>query len=207
MYCDNCGYKLKKTDTVCPKCGNTVENAEYCGGFWGLVGEEIPETVKNKAPAQPVKVIREEVPVPVEKTSTKPEETRDAFQSIRNLITTGLIVILLIMNLVNFMRISNLKNNNQALSDRLSSIEQDADPGMPEEEASDNTAETQGDISGRLENLESTIHDMSQKIDVLNTDNRNNRKNNLQEEIKELQGDLDKIEEEINSLRLSINSH
>lgn len=45
MYCQKCGCRVKRTDEKCPNCGSVV-SLEYCGGFWGLVGEE-PKSRSN----------------------------------------------------------------------------------------------------------------------------------------------------------------
>ena len=42
MYCSYCGCKLDSTAKKCPSCGNDARS-EYCGGFWGLVGEKEPQ--------------------------------------------------------------------------------------------------------------------------------------------------------------------
>lgn len=40
MYCKNCGCKINIGEKRCSDCGNDIKGVEYCGGFWGLVGEE-----------------------------------------------------------------------------------------------------------------------------------------------------------------------
>lgn len=40
MYCKICGCKIKSGMKRCPDCGADVSDIEYCGGFWGLVGED-----------------------------------------------------------------------------------------------------------------------------------------------------------------------
>lgn len=40
MYCVKCGCKINPGEKRCPDCGLEVTETEYCGGFWGLVGEE-----------------------------------------------------------------------------------------------------------------------------------------------------------------------
>ena len=53
MFCNKCGHKLTNT-SACPNCGAPTGYAEYCGGFWGLVGDP-PQMQQPKAPAeQPV---------------------------------------------------------------------------------------------------------------------------------------------------------
>ena len=43
MFCLKCGYKLKHESTRCLNCGENVSEFEYCGGFWGLVGNKKTE--------------------------------------------------------------------------------------------------------------------------------------------------------------------
>ena len=40
MYCKNCGCKISTEEKRCSDCGIDIKEIEYCGGFWGLVGEE-----------------------------------------------------------------------------------------------------------------------------------------------------------------------
>lgn len=40
MYCKKCGCKIKSGQRCCSDCGIETSNIEYCGGFWGLVGED-----------------------------------------------------------------------------------------------------------------------------------------------------------------------
>lgn len=41
MYCSKCGYQIKKGNNKCLNCGELADSAEFCGGFWGLVGKEM----------------------------------------------------------------------------------------------------------------------------------------------------------------------
>ena len=70
MYCQKCGCKIKKNDKKCPNCGKKVE-LEYCGGFWGLVGEEIEQSPKREIEKQ--KEVTKEIPeeIPVEKKQSE----------------------------------------------------------------------------------------------------------------------------------------
>lgn len=40
MYCSKCGARV--SGSACGNCGTPVTPADYCGGFWGLVGETPP---------------------------------------------------------------------------------------------------------------------------------------------------------------------
>lgn len=43
MYCSKCGCKIHAGENVCSNCRTALKDIEYCGGFWGLVGQNIPE--------------------------------------------------------------------------------------------------------------------------------------------------------------------
>ncbi len=70
MYCQKCGCKISKNDKKCPNCGKKVE-LEYCGGFWGLVGEEREQSPKREIEKQ--KEVTKEIPeeIPVEKKQSE----------------------------------------------------------------------------------------------------------------------------------------
>ena len=40
MFCSKCGSRLDGDAATCRQCGAAADAAEYCGGFWGLVGEK-----------------------------------------------------------------------------------------------------------------------------------------------------------------------
>lgn len=39
MYCNNCGCKISTGECRCPNCDTEINDIEYNGGFWGLVGQ------------------------------------------------------------------------------------------------------------------------------------------------------------------------
>ena len=45
MFCNKCGAKISPGANRCEFCGTPAEFAEYCGGFWGLVGQTSPSRV------------------------------------------------------------------------------------------------------------------------------------------------------------------
>ena len=51
MFCRKCGIKLNMDEKTCRTCGASVDNGEYCNGFWDLIGEE-----KKPVAAVPVPV-------------------------------------------------------------------------------------------------------------------------------------------------------
>lgn len=55
MYCKKCGYKLRTGENVCKNCGEPAGSAEYCGGFWGIVGED------KKPSREPESIMQENV--------------------------------------------------------------------------------------------------------------------------------------------------
>lgn len=59
MYCGKCGCKIRNGEVKCSNCGADVTEIEYCGGFWGLVGEDekkvvVPEIQGNRVVEQVV---------------------------------------------------------------------------------------------------------------------------------------------------------
>ncbi len=55
MYCSKCGCKIHAGEDVCSNCHAALNNVEYCGGFWGLVGRNIPEEKAVTAETIPTK--------------------------------------------------------------------------------------------------------------------------------------------------------
>ena len=52
MFCNNCGKKIKAGAVRC-SCGAPVEQMEYCGGFWGLVGKKPEKPRRNDVGEKP----------------------------------------------------------------------------------------------------------------------------------------------------------
>ena len=72
MYCSKCGRKLNKNDGICPECG--IEAAEeYCGGFWGLVGNDANPVVQR--PKQQVSPAAGDITALMK---AEPEKAKDA---------------------------------------------------------------------------------------------------------------------------------
>lgn len=40
MFCKKCGMRCDSSLETCANCGHPIGGDEYCGGFWGLVGEK-----------------------------------------------------------------------------------------------------------------------------------------------------------------------
>lgn len=81
MYCRKCGYRLVSGEKTCQNCGEPAAFAEYCGGFWGLVGKEGAGKASSAT-------CREELPVTVQaiseiKNNAGQEKTKDK-KSFRN---------------------------------------------------------------------------------------------------------------------------
>lgn len=55
MFCKKCGRKIRSGEKKCPSCGTSSNQAEYCGGFWGLVGEEPKQPRQDAAPEMRIK--------------------------------------------------------------------------------------------------------------------------------------------------------
>lgn len=48
MFCKKCGMKCDSSHAACANCGYPTGEEEYCGGFWGLVGEKPPVPAVRK---------------------------------------------------------------------------------------------------------------------------------------------------------------
>jgi len=53
MYCRKCGLKINYGEQVCRDCGEPTESAEQCGGYWGLLGDNV-KTVSDTPANTPV---------------------------------------------------------------------------------------------------------------------------------------------------------
>ena len=53
MYCKKCGIRIKEGQEKCPECGTEQDKPEYCGGFWGLVGDRREDEASRQIQKQP----------------------------------------------------------------------------------------------------------------------------------------------------------
>lgn len=53
MYCKKCGIRIKEGQEKCPECGTEQDKPEYCGGFWGLVGDQREDEASRQIQKQP----------------------------------------------------------------------------------------------------------------------------------------------------------
>ena len=112
MYCSYCGCKLDSTAKKCPSCGNAVRS-EYCGGFWGLVGE------KEQQKSEPVvekKNAEETQSMPV---GSKNEEKSAGMKKKKRTSRKIVIGILLVSVLLCIIQTVRLTVSNGKLSDML----------------------------------------------------------------------------------------
>lgn len=106
MFCRKCGIKLNAGEKTCRNCGASVELAEYCGGFWGLVGEEkktdvtVPSAQKETPVREPVKekppVKETAVAVPTPKTRKTNSAGGKKKAALWQLISLVLLILLLL---------------------------------------------------------------------------------------------------------------
>lgn len=112
MYCSYCGCKLNSTAKKCPSCGNDARS-EYCGGFWGLVGE------KEQQKSEPVvekKNAEETQSMPVD---SKNEEKNTGMKKRKRTSQKIVIGILLVSVLLCIIQTVRLTVSNGKLSDML----------------------------------------------------------------------------------------
>jgi Sec-independent protein translocase protein TatA/RNA polymerase subunit RPABC4/transcription elongation factor Spt4 len=72
MYCKKCGCRLSSSAKVCPECGCEA-TTEYCGGFWGIVGENSKVPAPHERDAAPQK--KTTAAAPAAPPATASEET------------------------------------------------------------------------------------------------------------------------------------
>ena len=133
MYCKKCGCKVTEKEKKCPNCGRSVE-IEYCGGFWGLVGEEKKQSegCQNKN----TDTISSEVVVKKEKQEEGDTATEKEYKKIliakkilnkkykklkkRSGICIGVLIIALILQSVSMVTVINEKENIETKYESLS---------------------------------------------------------------------------------------
>lgn len=96
MYCQKCGCKINMEERRCSDCGTDVKGNEYCGGFWGLVGEE--EKVRTFTPQGENS-----------KEELEKDRTIRKYKSLKLfLVEVVLILILMVVCLLQFVQISQI---------------------------------------------------------------------------------------------------
>lgn len=50
MFCKKCGKIILANSKKCDNCGENTQSVEYCGGFWGLLSEEVPSATSSIPP-------------------------------------------------------------------------------------------------------------------------------------------------------------
>ena len=133
MYCQKCGCKVAEKEKKCPNCGRSVE-IEYCGGFWGLVGEEKKqsEVCQNKN----TDTIPSEIIVKQEKHEERDTVTEKEYKKIliskkllnkkykklkkRSGICIGILIIAVILQSVSMVTIINEKTDIETKYESLS---------------------------------------------------------------------------------------
>lgn len=131
MYCSYCGCKLDSTAKKCPSCGNDARS-EYCGGFWGLVGEKEPQ---KPEPAAEKKNVEETQIMPAD--STNEEKSVDMEKAISDncivrvekkkrtsqKIVTGILLVSVLLCIIQTVRltvsnrkISDMREKNETIS-------------------------------------------------------------------------------------------
>ena len=48
MFCRKCGMKIIPGEASCRNCGEAARAGEYCGGFWGITGDEKREKARRQ---------------------------------------------------------------------------------------------------------------------------------------------------------------
>ena len=142
MYCSYCGCKLDSAAKKCPSCGNDARS-EYCGGFWGLVGEkeqQKPEPVEEKKDAQENQIM------PVDSESKeKSNDMKKALpdngmlkvekkKQIRQKIVTGILLVSILLCIIQTVRLTALNRKFSDMQDENEMISQENGELMIEKE-------------------------------------------------------------------------
>ena len=118
MFCSKCGCKLPNEATACKNCGAPANLAEYCGGFWNLVGEKPPVPAapisEEKVPAPaPVAEEKKPTPAPVAPINT-PTEKAKRKKPIFWYILSALLLLLLLVQTIRVAHFSSQLEKSQA---------------------------------------------------------------------------------------------
>lgn len=144
MYCSYCGCKLDGNAKKCPACGNDAK-AEYCGGFWGLVGEtrqqvhnQTLEISNKEEKTVPLKSKTDEVSTNLAKEKVALEKKieklkkKEKNNQLKQKIFIGLIVFVLLICTIQTIRlafsnkkIAKLQNENETISRKYDDLLQD----------------------------------------------------------------------------------
>ena len=161
MYCSFCGCKLDATAQRCPSCGQNAR-VEFCGGFWGLVGEQKKQEVMSVEKETEIKKIKSTSDVKRTEehvADIKPEENRrrerarqrKKRQQIKRKIIAGIIGVLFVMCAIQTVRLSSehkkyievqnnyseIKGEYENLQGELKSVSEEKQELMNEKEESE----------------------------------------------------------------------
>lgn len=92
MYCLKCGKKISLGEEQCSECGTKISGNEYCGGFWGLVGED-NKIERNSKPCDPIKVVNESENEELRKTIKKDAFIKKKYRKKTQILSVFLIVL------------------------------------------------------------------------------------------------------------------
>lgn len=142
MYCKKCGCKVEIGEKKCSNCGANVQDIEYCGGFWGLVGDE--EKIREKAlatktmsidkapvteelkPAKPRASTREYVSneSSPSRVSTKREEKKEKYKFFSE-ICVAVLVLLLSVSVVQTFRLNSVTKKSTIYKNEYESLKKE----------------------------------------------------------------------------------
>lgn len=117
MFCSKCGCKLPNEATTCKNCGSSAELAEYCGGFWNLVGEKPPvpaAPISEERQTVPAPVAEEKKPAPVPVVINTPNEKPQRKKPIFWYILSALLLLLLLVQTIRAAHFSSQLEKSQA---------------------------------------------------------------------------------------------
>lgn len=135
MYCNFCGCKLDSMTTKCPSCGQNAK-AEFCGGFWGLVGEENkqevssvakePEIKKNKNASELKNTDFSTMDIkPVGSQHTKKIRQKKKRNQMKRKIIVGMLGVLFVICVIQTIRLSEEYKKYNNIQDKYAAVQKD----------------------------------------------------------------------------------
>ncbi|MCC8129413.1 MAG: hypothetical protein LIO51_05690 [Clostridiales bacterium] len=156
MFCKKCGNKLVAGEKTCRYCGAPAEQAEICGGFWGLVGEKPSPAaaVPPVTPAPPVSPGPDQDP----RYRRKLKQLTD-----RQTLLMVICAVLIVLTLVQAVQIGSLSSQVDALEADVAELET--------ERAADDSSQEKSDGRTDAEQEEAEPKDAEQEDDGLSNEN------------------------------------
>lgn len=150
MYCSKCGCKVESSQKNCPNCGALADGIEYCGGFWGLVGEEPKKQVIPELVSQDNVKINNSGKVQIEKLKRKYKSQRTVLLAV--------IIIFLVVSAVQTVRLIFAEKNYEKFEIQYQELQEDYNEVTQENEQ----------VNEQYQELQEDYNEIVQERKVLN---------------------------------------